>query len=83
MKRFHLSAITLFTMQEDDLRSCFREFLLLMRVNNVAGGKRISLGNPDVEKAVDNIYAARPQMHVVRKGRELFHLIRTCWRVAH
>ena len=66
-------------MQEDALRSCFREFLLLMRVNNVAGGKRIILGNPDVEKAVDNIYAARPQMHVARKGRELFDLIRTYW----
>jgi hypothetical protein len=53
-----------------------------MRANNVAEGEMIILGNPDAEKAVDNIYAARPQMHVARKGRELFDVIRTCWRVA-
>ena len=82
MERFHLSAIRLFTTQEDDLRFYFQEFLLLMRVNNVAEGKMIILGNPDAEKVVDNIYAVRPQMHVARKGRELFDVIRTCWRVA-
>ena len=53
-----------------------------MRANNVAEDKMIILGNPDAEKVVDNIYAVRPQMHVARKGRELFDLIRTCWRVA-
>jgi hypothetical protein len=53
-----------------------------MRANNGAEGEMIILGNPDAEKAVDNIYAARRQMHVARKGRELFDLIRTCWRVA-